>query len=185
MNSPSTWKSIRTHRRQARRDIFSKAFLLNGLTMQHLPHKIADTYHDAIESNATTINKVIPTLEVLRENSIILGIITNGKSDTQRRKISVNNLGHYFHHIFIGDEIGCNKPDTEFYNYISSQTNLIPDDIWIVGDNYEWEVLAPQMLGYKTAWVDYWNEGIDPVYQKHPTIILNNIAELLDHFILN
>jgi FMN phosphatase YigB (HAD superfamily) len=35
------------------------------------------------------------------------------------------------------------------------QLGVTADDTWMVGDNDEWEVIAPQRLGVKGIWIDH------------------------------
>ena len=45
-------------------------------------------------------------------------IITNGTTETQKLRIADSGLGHYFDHVFISEEMGCRKPEKQFFDKI-------------------------------------------------------------------
>jgi putative hydrolase of the HAD superfamily len=49
---------------------------------------------------------------------------------------------------------------------------------WMVGDNLEWEVAAPQRLGIYSIWHDHLGEGLPPGSPVRPDRIIRTIAEL-------
>ena len=50
----------------------------------------------------------------------------------------------------------------------------------MVGDNYEWEVVAPQMLGMCGIWYDPFKAGVPANATAQPTRIINRLAELVE-----
>ena len=53
-----------------------------------------------------------------------------------------------------------------------------PAETWMVGDNLEWEVVAPQRLGIFAIWHDHLGEGLPPGSNIRPDRIIRSIAEL-------
>ena len=51
-------------------------------------------------------------------------IATNGHCATQRRRIADSGISRYITDVFISDEIGYEKPDRRFFDYIATH---IPD----------------------------------------------------------
>ena len=83
-----------------------------------------------------------------------LALVTNGAGETQRAKIERFDLGHRFHHIQIEGEFGQGKPELAVYRHALERLGCDACDAWMVGDNYEWEVVAPQKLGMCGIWYD-------------------------------
>jgi putative hydrolase of the HAD superfamily len=52
-------------------------------------------------------------------------------------------------------------------------------DAWIVGDNFEWEVVHPKRLGLTCVWVDVEGAG-PPKHEIVPDRVVRSIAELRD-----
>jgi putative hydrolase of the HAD superfamily len=61
-----------------------------------------------------------------------------------------------------------------------SALDLGPKDVWMVGDNLEWEVVAPQRLGIFAIWHDPHGQGLPPGSQIRPDRIIRGLPELLE-----
>jgi putative hydrolase of the HAD superfamily len=96
----------------------------------------------------------VETLQLLRDRGIKLALITNGSTTAQRRKIERFGLAPFFESILIEEEFGAGKPDPSVYEHALRQLGVAAGEAWMVGDNYEWEIVAPQKLGIKGIWVN-------------------------------
>ncbi len=54
-----------------------------------------------------------------------------------------------------------------------------PAQTWIVGDNLEWEVIAPQRLGIHAVWYDPNDAGLPQESAARPDRIVRSLSELL------
>ena len=109
-----------------------------------------------------------------------LALITNGASEVQRGKISRFALEHRFEHIQIEGEHGFGKPDEQAYRHALSALALQAHDVWMVGDNLEWEVAAPQRLGIFAIWHDAYEQGLPAGSSIRPDRIISRLPELLE-----
>ncbi len=50
----------------------------------------------------------------------------------------------------------------------------------MVGDNFEWEVVAPQALGMCGIWYDPFDAGVPAHATAKPTRIIKRLAELVE-----
>ena len=50
----------------------------------------------------------------------------------------------------------------------------------MVGDNLEWEVVAPQRLGIHAIWYDGYGVGLPPDWPIRPDRIIRRLKELLE-----
>ena len=93
--------------------------------------------------------KVEKVLSVLKNSGIMLGLITDGRSQTQRNKIEALKLGRFFNEdmIIISEEFGSEKPSLDNYEYFMWK---FPDckDFSYVGDNLVKDFIAPNILGW-------------------------------------
>jgi putative hydrolase of the HAD superfamily len=69
-------------------------------------------------------------------------------------KINRFGLASYFDCILIEEEFGVDKPNQEVYLHAMEALNVRADEVWMIGDNFEWEVVAPQRLGIRSVWVN-------------------------------
>ena len=52
-------------------------------------------------------------------------------------------------------------------------------ETWMVGDNLEWEIVAPQRLGIHAIWHDGYGVGLPPGCPVRPDRIIRRLSELL------
>ncbi|MGM0883463.1 MAG: HAD family hydrolase [Bacillota bacterium] len=71
------------------------------------------------------------------------------------------------------------KPDPSIYHHAVNQLGVMPEEAWMVGDNFEWEVIAPQQIGIKGIWIN--PKGIDTASFHHiqPYQSINTINDLV------
>lgn len=168
---------------EARRIIVSRA--LGGLDVRvadatALHHAIADRFTRLREEEMTLFPGSIETLDALRAHGVRLALITNGAGDVQRSKIARFALEHRFDHIQIEGEHGFGKPEERAYRHALEVLDLRPRDVWMVGDNLEWEVAAPQRLGIYAVWLDAYERGLPLDSAVKPDRIIRRLPELLD-----
>jgi putative hydrolase of the HAD superfamily len=119
------------------------------------------------------------TLDRLKELGIKLALITNGAAEPQRAKIVRFALEHRFDHIQIEGEHGFGKPEERAYNHAMEVLGVGPDETWMVGDNLEWEIAAPQRLGIYAIWHDGYGVGLPRNSSIRPDRIIRRLSELL------
>jgi putative hydrolase of the HAD superfamily len=179
----SRHKEWRTKLDDARRIIVTRAFAAFDKGSSY-----AETLRDAIADRFTRLRdeemKVFPgareTLEELRFRGVRLALITNGSSEVQRGKIARFALEHWFDHIQIEGEHGFGKPEERAYTHALSVLGLEPPDVWMVGDNLEWEVVAPQKLGIFAIWHDAYEQGLPAGSTIKPDRIITRLPALLE-----
>ncbi len=118
-------------------------------------------------------------LDRLRGRGIPLGLVTNGDRRQQRRKIEQYDLERHFDVIVIEGEFGAGKPDEAVYRHALAALATRPEDAWMVGDNLEWDVAAPQRLGLRGVWVDAPGHGLPASEPVVPHRIIRAFPELV------
>jgi putative hydrolase of the HAD superfamily len=103
-------------------------------------------------------------LDRLKELGIKLALITNGAAEPQRAKVVRFALEHRFDHIQIEGKHGFGKPEERAYKHALEVLGVGSQETWMVGDNLEWEIVAPQRLGIYGIWHDGHGVGlpVDP-----------------------
>lgn len=91
---------------------------------------------------------VLATLTVLQEKGFILGLITDGRSVTQRNKIEALGLERFFpnENIIISEEYGSEKPSEDNYKYFMGKYPSA--QFAYVGDNLKKDFVTPNRLGW-------------------------------------
>lgn len=178
------WSDTERHRigrldmNLARIDIISAVFQQFGLTNSELITTMALEYNKEREERYRLYPESIDVLERLKEMGIILGMITNGHSSMQRKKIERFSLEPYFQTILVESEFGAGKPDERVYKHMIGVLDLPPNKIWMVGDNLSWDVLGPQKLGITGVWHNRNNNSLPDEVQNKPDFIIKDLREI-------
>jgi putative hydrolase of the HAD superfamily len=169
----------------ARRLIVEAGFASLAAAGQEIPprdlqHRVADRFSAYRDEQMHIYPDAHGTIDALRTRAVKLGLITNGDGDGQRAKIVRFALTHRFDHIQIEGEHGFGKPEERAYRHALDSLGVAAHECWIVGDNLEWEVIAPQKLGIHAIWYDPHGAGVPADHPAKPDRIVRTLAELLD-----
>ena len=165
---------------QARRLAVRQGLALAGKHDDDLADRIADAFTEMRRNEYRLYPDAHATVDALRDAGVKLALVTNGSSDMQRAKIERFDLGHRFHHIQIEGEFGQGKPEPAVYRHALQRLGCEACDAWMVGDNYEWEVVAPQKLGLCGIWYDPYDAGLPAHATAQPARVIKRLGELLE-----
>jgi len=177
-------KAWRPRLAQARRMLVAEAFEdLNkagaaGLTREQA-HAFADAFHVYRETEAKLFPGALETVDALKTAGVRLALVTNGQAEAQRPKVERFDLARRFDHIQIEGEHGFGKPEERAYTHAMQALHVEAHETWMVGDNLEWEVAAPQRLGIFAIWHDHLGDGLPEDSTIKPDRIIRSITELL------
>lgn len=127
----------------------------------------------------------VSALDTLVSNGKTLGIITDGRSRTQRNKIESLGLYRWFSsdNIIISEEFGTAKPDMENYRFFMLK---YPSKSYAyIGDNLKKDFITAKYLGWRTICLKDNGQNIhvqnfDEREEYLPEISITNIAEILN-----
>jgi len=119
-------------------------------------------------------------LDRLRQRGVSLALVTNGDRTQQRRKVEQYDLARFFDVILIEGEFGVGKPEASVYRHVLDALGATPSQAWMVGDNLEWDVNAPQRLGLRGVWVDAQGQGLPASHAPRPDVIVRAFTEIVD-----
>ena len=144
-----------------------------------LAMRIADRFTAYREEEMFVFPGAHDAIDALRALGVRLALITNGAGDTQRAKIERFELAHRFDHIQIEGEHGFGKPEERAYLHAMAALGVSAGETWMIGDNLEWEVEAPQRLGIYAIWMDVHGDGLPAGSTARPDRIIRSLTELL------
>jgi len=181
---PARHKHWRHRIGEARRLIVANAFGQLAASGHRVPERrlsdtIADDYDALHDAELRLFPDAHETLHRLKEQSVRLALITNGAAEPQRGKVIRFALEERFDHIQIEGEHGFGKPEERAYTHAMAALGVGPGETWMVGDNLEWEVEAPQRLGIHAIWHDGYGTGLPPDCPIRPDRIIRTLPELL------
>ncbi len=106
----------------------------------------------------------IEALDLVRDNGLKLGLITNGSVHSQNAKIDFAGLRHYFDAIIVSDEVQKKKPDPAIFAIAVQRLGVDPADAIYVGDHPVNDVLGARLAGLQSIWYrgnQPWDERLD------------------------
>ena len=117
-------------------------------------------------------------LEILKERSFKISILSNGTPALLNELIRSNNLNNFFDDLFSIEEVRIYKPDSKVYELPVKKYGIKPDQITFLSSN-TWDVSGGGNYGYNAIWVNRNNTVFDYLdYQPYEEI--NNLSQLLD-----
>lgn len=145
-----------------------------------LAREFGERFHLLREAQAAFFPGAMETLRTFRRLGVRLALVTNGDAATQRAKVEKFELAPHFEHIQIEGEHGFGKPEERAYLHAMQSLGVAAPETWMVGDNLEWEVAAPQRLGIYAIWHDHLGAGLPPDSQVRPDRIIRSLGELTE-----
>jgi putative hydrolase of the HAD superfamily len=120
-------------------------------------------------------------LQELKNENNILGIITDGRSKSQRNKLKSLKIEHLFDEIIISEEFGSEKPSYNNYEYYNKYVEI---NKFYIGDNTAKDFITPNSLGWTTIClldngnnIHKQNFNLNPEYL--PQIKIKNLKEII------
>ena len=181
---PGRHKYWRHRISEARRKIVADAFAVlaaegHPIPPQEIGNAMADAYQALHEAELEMFPDAHETLDALKDRGVKLALITNGAAEPQRAKVVRFALEHRFDHIQIEGEHGFGKPEERAYTHAMEVLGVAPHETWMVGDNLEWEIVAPQRLGIYAIWHDGYGVGLPAGCAVRPDRVIRRLSELL------
>ncbi|MFT3748973.1 MAG: HAD family hydrolase [Agriterribacter sp.] len=86
-------------------------------------------------------------LSRIKNKKIPAGLITDGRSITQRNKLKALGLTGFFRDVIISEEFGSEKPDARNFMFFAEK---YPDyNFRFIGDNTQKDFVVPKQLGWE------------------------------------
>jgi putative hydrolase of the HAD superfamily len=179
------WWSDPARHRRGRLDLRAATTEIVDAALKRLGHEhgrlasgLANLYRDLREERIRLHDGAFETIQWLRNRGVRLGLMTNGAGLAQRAKIERFSLAAYFDKVVIEGEFGCGKPDPRVYHSLLASLEVAPEKSWAVGDNLEFDVLAPMELGILGVWVD--GAGSGAPEGKDPDRVIRSLSDLMN-----
>lgn len=94
--------------------------------------------------------------EVLKALSkkYLIGVLTNGFTEVQYRKLRSTGIDRYIQRVVISDEIGVQKPDARLFRYAERETGATMDTSLMIGDNPKNDIQGALDAGWRAIYYD-------------------------------
>jgi putative hydrolase of the HAD superfamily len=140
--------SFQGQRRERLKELFAHHHILSDAEADTL----FETYLDSYEKNWTLFSDVESCLDQLAGTR--LGIISNGQTYQQRRKLIHMGLIDRFSTVIISEEFGLSKPDPRIFLEACRAAKVSPSECWHIGDNLNADAQGSLSAGLKGIWLN-------------------------------
>jgi putative hydrolase of the HAD superfamily len=162
----------------ARREVVRISLAHFGIDDLAAAEKIAATYGARRDLGVQPIPGAIETVQWFRSTGCRTALLTNGAAESQRSKVDRFQLAGLFDAILIEGELGYGKPDPRVYRGALEMLGVKAEEATMVGDNLDWDVIAPQRLGIQGVWIDLDGGGLIPEASLRPNVIVRTLSDL-------
>jgi putative hydrolase of the HAD superfamily len=97
----------------------------------------------------------MPTIDRLRSASISLGIITNGYTTMQRRKVHFHGLDRLVDFVLISEEVGVHKPSCAIFDLALASAGAAAHQALFVGDTPSTDITGARNAGLRAVLMEY------------------------------
>lgn len=164
---------------EARRHVARTAFTALGIPADTRTDAVADAFTWAKEEAVAPFETSLAALDALKAEGFQLGMVTNGCSEFQRRKLRRYDLERYFEAIAVEGEHGVGKPDPSIYRSVLKQLGAAPESTWMVGDNLRADIAGSQAVGIFAVWNDVYGTGVPRHRSERPDHTIRHLGELV------
>ena len=147
---------------------------VEDLTVQKLIKLYRDHYPEI-----TLAEDVHDFITRLNSASIPFGLITDGRSRTQRNKLKALGIKQMFADLVISEEFGSEKPDER--NYLYYQHKYQGRHLYYIGDNTGKDFIVPAKLAWTTICIKDRGMNIHPQHLDRfpvPDFIVSTFKEI-------
>ena len=173
----SHWKRLErgeTTRTRLRVERFTEFFSAVGYSGD--PVAMADDYVEALSRQSHLIDGALELCRALSAHCDLY-IITNGFIKIQTGRFADSPITPFFKRIFISEEIGVEKPDVAFFDYVAREIpNFDKRTTLIVGDSLASDIEGGIRARIDTCWI---NPNEKPIPADKPiTHVITALSEL-------
>lgn len=129
-------------------------------------------YLDRLADCRSLVDGAIDLLERLHSHGWKTGILSNGFTEVQHRKIHNSGLEPYIDFVVLSDDIGINKPDVRLFRYAERVSGCDAAHCMMVGDNPDTDIAGALAAGWQAVY-------FAPDGSRHPQVVsISRLSEL-------
>lgn len=157
-------------------ELQTRRFVGWGQKLSVVPAILNDGFLSAMAEICLPLEGAV-SLMTLLHGRVKMGIITNGFTALQQRRLERTGFLEYFSALVVSEEVGVPKPDARIFDYALEQMGHPQRDrVLMVGDTPESDILGGMNAGVKTCWIDH---GSRPLPESiKPDWRVNTLSEL-------
>ena len=142
---------------------FKRFFLANNIVVDGV--LVDEQYRHFLEERNDIMGGSIELLEQLKSNGYVVFAGTNGVGKTQRKRLANAGITHLFDELYISEEVGFEKPDARFFDYIFNDSQLKDlSQVVMIGDSLSSDIEGANRVGIDSIWFSNGAETSEKTY---------------------
>ena len=103
------------------------------------------------------------------QSTFSLGIISNGFTQRQKRKLEILKVNKWFpdNQIIISEEVQVEKPQQQIFQHMEKQLELSPAELLYIGDNFEKDVVGAKNAGWAVWWFNHMRREVPKEFKQY------------------
>ncbi len=142
------------------------------------PIDMEENFIRILSSQTHLIKNTHQVLSLLKNKGYSLQMITNGLVEAQYGRLKSTKLEPYFSNIFISGEMGCQKPDVEYFEKVLNSIKAKESECLVIGDRLESDILGAMNSNIDSVWLNLKNDNLPSIY--NPTYVIKELDNLID-----
>ena len=143
------------------------------------PERMADDYLATLATKSYLLDGAFEFCQSLFGQCRMF-IITNGNTAVQKGRFDPCPIAPFFENRFISEEMGCAKPEIEFFRSVASMIpDFDPTSTLVIGDSLSSDIQGGINAGMDTCWYNPkrkpLNGSVSPTYIAHTFDDIRNI----------
>lgn len=141
--------------------------------------QMIEIYNTVSKNSKRAIPNAPETILSLKNHGFKIALITNGRTENQKRKIQLCNISTSLDIVLISEEVGIRKPDKEIFELALELSKTHFSEAVMIGDSWDSDIEGALAANIEAVWV---NRG------RHKNLLINkvmeiqHVAELLNFF---
>lgn len=124
---------------------------MNRQEAEKLSRELDGEYLQLLGDCPGLIDGATQAIAAIQTRGLRTGIVSNGFREVQYRKLQSGGLNGLFSPIILSDDVGCNKPDSEFFRHAEHTAQTDPAHCIIIGDNARSDIAGAIDAGWGGA----------------------------------
>jgi len=96
----------------------------------------------------------VSCLDALRDNGVQLIVASGGTVEKKRGLLDEAGLSSYFNTLYAATDVGFQKQDRRFWEYVLADLTVPAENIMVVGNQINDDIMHPRALGMHTVLVE-------------------------------
>ena len=153
--------------------VFRFAELCRTYSFDADPTELARCYEQKLSEQAFVIDGAVDFCRRLSEKCDVY-LITNGIKAVQTGRLTGSGLLPYVKKIFISEDVGFEKPDVRYFDFVASEIdNFSKERALVVGDSLSSDIAGGINFGLDTCWYNPFGadgNGMTYIARSYPEI---------------